>query len=672
MTPQPAPDPPRQAQDRIRRTRIGWIGVGLVLALAISFIGNASLARASAALVVVYLLGYVVGALLVEPRIDRETLALGSVRLVAGLLLTTVAFLLSLVLSLSWVVGPVGVFIFAVVLHGREAFDPPRPDFRFSWDHGLTGLISVTVLLPLVVAAIRMSPGEFSPMFFNVDTPYFLEKVHALARTTVFPPESLSVADGRWPYHYGVHGLAALISRSSGIAPHHSLFLIVLPLLTGGILAAAVILARRICPTLPTVVSVPMLLISVPTLWYRFSESLWPHVWNATVSLTFGALQPAIDNRELWGLASNVGHNVAAHFLTLASLASIAAAPTLGWRLPVFLVGAAIVFKSPTGIALAAGFGLSQALQATATRSARPLIPAAAAAAIFGALYYVFWILPTSAAAGVEVFPFFYLRYLAERDRLLGFSLDVAWLLLPALVVLPVLLTRFSHRDMPSRRLLLFAVAPFIVVNVLHPVDLHTGVGPDDDWGQIMSPVPILAHAFVLSVVGRRWASLGRGGRVRVLAAIALAVLPPLFVTAHYSRLLLVAPEQGHEFVDNRPLAEALEVIPTMDSIIVTNDLRYPAEGFQRQDRQMQIPALFGHQAFAVNYAYEWYPFSEERRGLQKLLSTTRWSDEIIRAAHRHEWTHLLIRKDYVHPDPIPLELLAESEFYSVFRFGTP
>lgn len=647
-----------------RRTAVHWLAVWFVFALAVSLIGDASLAKASAALAVVYLCGYVTGALLVEPAADRATLALGVVRLVAGLLLTTVAFLLCLALSLPWFAGPVALLIGAVVLHGRDAFDPPHPDITFSWDGAVTGLISITALSPLVIGALRMAPGEFPPMFFNVDTPYFLEKVHALVSTTTFPPESLSMAGGRWPYHYGVHGLAAVISRSSGIAPHHSLFLIVLPLLAGGILAGAVVLSRRLCPALPAVVAVPMLLVSVPTLWYSFWQWGEPLFEN-------GPFESVTENWERWGLAANVGHNVAAHFLVLAGLAGITTAQARGWRLPVFLVGASVVFKSPTGIALVAGFGLAQAFRAAVARRVRPLIPAASAAALFGVLYGALWVLPSSTASGTEISPFFYVRYLAERDRLLGFCLDAAWLLLPALIVLPVFRARRNDGDMRSLPLLLFAAAPFIVVNVWRPVGLHTGIGADDDWGQIMSPVPLLAHAFVLSVAGARWTSL-RYLRVPFLAVIALTVLPPVAAAAWYSRVLVVEPQQGHEFVDNRSIAEALKVIPTANSVIVTNDLRYPAEQFGRTNRQMQIPAVFGHQAFAINFAYEKYDFSSEREGLQALLSADGWSDAIIEAARRHRWTHLLIRKDFVHPQPIPLELIFENESYSVFRFDTP
>jgi len=116
-------------------------------------------------------------------------------------------------------------------------------------------------------------------------------------------------------------------------------------------------------------------------------------------------------------------------------------------------------------------------------------------------------------------------------------------------------------------------------------------------------------------------------------------------------------------------MAAALGAIPVRGSMIVTNDLRYPAEGFSRDLRQMQIPALFGHQAFAVNYVYESYPFSRSRYDLQKLLQSEQWTSEIDEAARKYGWTHLLIRKDYVHPAPIPLERLFDSELYSVYRF---
>ena len=34
-----------------------------------------------------------------------------------------------------------------------------------------------------------------------------------------------------------------------------------------------------------------------------------------------------------------------------------------------------------------------------------------------------------------------------------------------------------------------------------------------------------------------------------------------------------------------------------------------------------------------------------------------------------HHWTHLLIRKDYMHPATIPLDRIFENESYEVYRF---
>ncbi len=632
----------------------------------------AIMARSVAALAIVYACGYVTGALLIDPKHDRTTLSLGIVRLIVGLLLTTIAFLVSLELSLPWFSGPIGLIAIAVALHRDAALVPPRPTLAFRRDGAIAGLIAIVVLSPPLISAMRMAPGESPPVFFNVDIPYFLEKVHSLVGAQAYPPESLSVVDGRRAYHFGIHGLAALISRGSGIAPHHSVFLVVVPLLTVGILAAAVVLARAIAPAVPYFVSVSLLLVSVPTLWYDFWLNVSRDLHDAAVSWSLDPLMHLAGDWQMWGVTSNI-QNLAGHFFVLASLAGIANAPSIGWSLPSFLVGSAFLFKSPTGIALVAGVSFAQLCRAVMARSARPLVPALAAAAVFGAIYWAFWSLPALPAdLKAQLSPLFHLRYLSEHGGVRWFVMDVAWLLLPALVVLPSRLKDGEKRSLP---LLFLAVAPFVVVNLLRLVDQRSvfGIGSmnEDDWRQVMLPVPLLLHAFALSVVARRWTRLGVGFRAIVITVVLMAVLPPAYVAACYARVLVLTPESGHEFADNRSLAEALAVIPTKGTLIVTNDLRYPAEGFWRDNRQMQIPALFGHQAFAVNYVYEAYVFSEKRRGLQRLLQSEQWTPAIEQAARTNRWTHLLIRNDYTHPEPIPLERIFDNGVYSVFRFGT-
>jgi hypothetical protein len=376
-------------------------------------------------------------------------------------------------------------------------------------------LVGVVTLAPFVMSAILMAPGDYPPVFFNVDTPYFLEKAHALVARDLFPPESLSVEGGRRPYHLGVHALAAVLSRGSGLALHHSVFLVVVPLIAIGTLAAAVLLARAIAPTVPLALTAPLLLIVVPTFWYDFWSNVGPPIAEAVTSASLEPLRAVIVNVEIWNITTNI-HNRAGYFLTLASLATMAGrlgsagSPPAGWPLPVFLMGGAVMFKSPAGLAMTAGFAFVQAIQAVRDRSLSPLVPAVATVGTFGLLYLTFWVLPPGPEELKTVFsPMFYFDFLRGHRVLRGFVADLVWLVLPALLVLRV---RAAAPEPRNTQLLLFALMPFILVNTMRTVDMRADLGVSsmnaDDWRNLMFPVPILLHAFALSVVGQRWVRL--------------------------------------------------------------------------------------------------------------------------------------------------------------------
>ena len=152
-----------------------------------------------AALLAVYAFGHVAGSLLVNPRDDRGSLSWSIIRLIAGLLLTTVSFFLSLLLALPWFVGPAGVLAAAVAINRRKAWPLPRPRLRFHWDAAAAGLLAAVLLSPLVISAARMAPGDFAPVFYNVDTAYFLEQVQSLTKTSTTRPSrsAILVAGGR-------------------------------------------------------------------------------------------------------------------------------------------------------------------------------------------------------------------------------------------------------------------------------------------------------------------------------------------------------------------------------------------------------------------------------------------------------------------------------------------
>ena len=318
-----------------------------------------------------------------------------------------------------------------------RALLPPRPRLVFRWDAAAAGLLAAVLLSPIVIAAARMAPGDFPPVFYNVDTAYFLEQVQSLTKTRTYPPESLEQS---WrpafvPLRHARHGRADFAQLRAGSAPvavHRR------PAAAGRRRAGG----RRgdradRQPSAPDgdlrcrCCSSPS-----PSFWYALWHVIGPDVWAAVSARTIAPLEAVTRNYELWGVASIGGQNVGAHFLVLASLAAIAAAPVRGWRLPVFLIGTGILVKTSAGVALLAGFLLVELWRSLAAKRFRPSTPAVAVVAVFAATYFVFWIAPPVAQEfAIEPFALFHLTRIGERGRLIGLTADLLWLFLPVLIV---------------------------------------------------------------------------------------------------------------------------------------------------------------------------------------------------------------------------------------------
>jgi preprotein translocase subunit SecE len=668
----PTPDPAVTALAPGSTTHIPWHSrraaiVALLgaaaLSLAMHLFAGAPLWTAAASLVSVYVCGYVVGALLVARVDDELRISLALIRTTAGLLLTTIGFLLSLVLSVPWFLGPMAVIVVSIGLRRTAAFAWPHIACRWQLDGIAAGLLALTLLSPVWISYVYMAPGPFPPVFYNIDTAYTLEKVHALVAAQSYPPASLSNVGIRRTYHYGSQAMAAFLSRSSGLSPHHSLFLVVLPLLTAAVLAGAAAAARHLSAALPRSVTVPLLLLSTPSLSRSFWHTFGPQLWAAATSGPL-SIDHIVGDMRVWGVLSNESMNVGGDFIILGAIAGIAAAPVWGWALPAFLIGSAMLVKTTVGVALVAGFGFAEGWRVLTARRVWPSRQALMAAATFIAIFAAFFVVSFESNFHLELAPLYHLRQVVGSGTVVGSTFDLLWLCFPLLVVLSAGIQDPGRRSTPY---LLMAIAPLVVVNVSRLDSTQAGGGgTGDDWLQTLHAVPFLLHAFALSVAARRWPRLGRPRRVAFLVAAVLAIVPVSLAAGRYSSRLIRDPESGTDFVNNRPLAAALAGIPTSGTVIVTNDLRYPAGNFTRDDRQMQIPALFGHQAFAVNYAHE---AVEERRGLQQLLQQPQWSDAILDAARTYHWTHLVIRKDYEHADRIPLPQIFANEQYAVFTF---
>jgi hypothetical protein len=83
----------------------------------------------------------------------------------------------------------------------------------------------------------------------------------------------------------------------------------------------------------------------------------------------------------------------------------------------------------------------------------------------------------------------------------------------------------------------------------------------------------------------------------------------------------------------------------------------------------MQIPAIFGHQAYGANTTYERNASADLRNAQQARLAKDSWDPDIHRIAEEEGWTHLLIHKLAPYPDDIPLTKLFENQRYIVYAF---
>ena len=140
-----------------RRTAADLLA-GVLITAAMTSLAGASLWPAAGAIVAVYVFGYVAGSLLVDP-VDGLSFAI--IRTIAGLLLTTIGFLLSLVLSLPWFLGPAVLVATAMWLRRRAAFPWPEVVVRFRWDAVAAGVLAFILVSPIVITVFAMAPGSF-------------------------------------------------------------------------------------------------------------------------------------------------------------------------------------------------------------------------------------------------------------------------------------------------------------------------------------------------------------------------------------------------------------------------------------------------------------------------------------------------------------------------------
>jgi hypothetical protein len=561
--------------------------------------------------------------------------------------------LLSFVFLLSKVVGSALVFfaglpVFVIAL---QLIRKPALRMKMAGEPGMSACALTLVFLstiPVLLMGVRMGSGDYPAEFFAGDSPFFLQQVYALIRTGSYPPPSLETYGFSFKYHYGFQAFVALTSMLTGLKPHLVMFGIVQPLLE--LLAGIVV--YQICRRLsghPGAALLCLFLVLFGSKQYLF---------------TFHVLDPAwwqfLTHEENFNFRYPNGPDTAGFLVALCAVRCTLEFDQKNFRLAaLFFTCMLPVFKIPYLVPIGAGVGLVYCYELRRQFRAGLLIEIGGAA-LLSALNYVVFSQGLATAGGVAGFKF------------AGFlAMSMPWdnetlLILSAVIVVTAVATRrFFSGDV--LKLFIFAVAPYLVF-------LLWRIDTENEY-QIFSLGVRLLALFTAVYFVAAWLGDGRQPPYRyAIAAGLIAGLTGPGVISAFNHIYVVSarPEQGHEYADNRSVADALMHIPLDNTVIATNDLRYPANGFSRDYRQFQLAGIFGHQNFAADLVYGGFRSEDMKRYARflKLFQLSNWPGGQIGQLRRQvPITHLLIHKNFAHAEDIPLSLEYENENYRVYRF---
>lgn len=565
--------------------------------------------------------------------------------------------------------------IAAVVIWRRRAWLLPqvtRP--------GAATIVSCIVcacwLAPAVAGAALMGRGPYPSAFFHVDTPLRLTHVRALQNPGPMPPPSLTNAGQAPAYHYGGPGVAAALATLSGLPPHTALFAVAIPLALIGMVCAARLLAAAF--TEPGTLLHAALAAFILTAWstelLNAADAVWRSVggWDSTVLRAF--LERTWSSPETFGNHfPDVTPVYGRLLLMVSALPLVDRAPRRLWAAA---TAVALLGQVRAGVGLIAGIVLiaAAAIQWMRTRHHRVMLPVLAGGTAA--------LLALTAGGDTPMLPFtIVIQPLWLARHFPGVFINDL-LAVTMIAGLPWLLASggwsSSERSL-ARRLALPVAAAVAALYAVYNLgggmidertwgwDGQQPLMPWTDWIQSLIDAPMLFALLGASALAARWPAMRRPRQIGAMVLLGVVATLPLAHRLKTTVLMWTEPLRAHEYVDNRETARAMAVIPVAGTVTATNDLRYPAEDFARDEHQYQLAALFGHVTYAAP-GYERYPGWEQRVALQRALASSSVDCNVLRRLEEEGVTHLLIHKRIAHPSSLPLRHLLDDAAYTVFE----
>jgi hypothetical protein len=219
----------------------------------------------------------------------------------------------------------------------------------------------------------------------------------------------------------------------------------------------------------------------------------------------------------------------------------------------------------------------------------------------------------------------------------------------------------------------LVAAAVIVALPILLPVTYTDPEGNSQTSLQTLQwlvPARWIVAIAVTLAIGKYYAPLMRWRKV-VFCSVVIALFSfPVIGKVRDGIFTVLSPASWHEFADNTRMIRALAPIPVQRAMIVTNDLRYPANNYARDHRQLQIASLFGHQAYGAGTRLDHARDGSLRVQEQELLRQPNWTESLSSIACRRGWTHILIRREAPHVQSVPGHKIYEDDQYTTFELA--
>ena len=510
----------------------------------------------------------------------------------------------------------------------------------------------------VLLGSLLMGFGEYPRMFYNMDTPVRLTHAHELIQSTSSPPDMLVLKGHSMPYQYGGPAAAAALSVVTQLAVHKSMFHVALPIILVGCFCAVHLLCRstlnsRLSRCVSISLFLPFIYLGTELFARLVSVENAGSFINRVVLFgkEFAWLHEYDDEKftkGIWDISQTTG-------LFLLITASL------------FLLKkkhAVVLTCAPLVVLLVASSKLSTLPAVCSLLAVRvfasykhlgflklPIYILAALCVVILGLHNlsVFQWATGNEAEAVNLI--YHLSHFVEavsgRQYILVESVFVIFF--SGFLLIFFLVQSKDSRD--NKTLLLFLgslaclVACFFSVTTIEVLSKY----------QLYQPVWIclpLICTGMLFVSSR--ASLSRTICFVLIGPVLIVALLGGWVKLQQFYLLVVTQGRtGHEYVDNRPMGQALRHIPKADSQVVTNNFVY----FGRPNLY-QMTALFGHQAYSVDAKHLRHNSSllniarkrirEQELALEPLgnhFYTESDAKKITSISGDKEWTHILYKK---------------------------